>query len=113
MAEDYLRLRAIPLFASLKSDELAFIGSIVKQTTYPANAAIITQGDQGETFYIVASGQVRVVRQNESGAKVAIRLLGQGGILANPACWMASRATQPSRPLSQRRSFTSNKMTLT
>jgi len=78
VAEDYLRLRAIPLFASLKDGELAYIGSIVQQTTYPANEAIITQGDQGETFYIVASGQVRVVRQDESGAKAVIRLLGQG-----------------------------------
>jgi uncharacterized membrane protein YdbT with pleckstrin-like domain len=78
VAEDYLRLRAIPLFASLKNDELAYIRSIVQQTIYPANEAIITQGDQGETFYIIASGQVRVVRQDESGAKATIRLLGQG-----------------------------------
>ena len=78
MAEDYSRLRAIPLFASLKDDDLAYIGSIIQQTTYPANEAIITQGDQGETFYIVASGQVRVVRQDESGVKAVVRLLGQG-----------------------------------
>lgn len=78
MAEDYSHLRAIPLFASLKDDDLAYIGSIIQQTTYPANEAIITQGDQGETFYIVASGQVRVVRQDESGVKAVLRLLGQG-----------------------------------
>lgn len=78
MAEDYSRLRAIPLFASLKDDELAYIGSIAQQTFYPAGVTILTQGYQGETFYIVASGQVRVVRQDESGIRAVIRLLGQG-----------------------------------
>ena len=78
MIEDYSRLKAIPLFASLKDSDLAFVGSILGQTTYPANERIITQGDQGETFYIVATGQVRVVREDESGAKAVIRLMGQG-----------------------------------
>ena len=78
MAEDYSHLRAVPLFASLKNDDLAYIGSIIQQTAYPANEVIITQGDQGETFYIVAFGQVRVVRQDESGVKAVVRLLGQG-----------------------------------
>ena len=78
MSEDYTRLRAVPLFASLKDDDLAYIGSIIGQTVYPANEAIITQGEQGETFYMVASGQVRVVRQDESGVRAVIRLLGQG-----------------------------------
>jgi hypothetical protein len=71
-------LRAIPLFASLKDDELAYIGSIVKQTTYPANEVVITQGEQGETFYIIAAGQVRVRRHDEFGAEAVIRLLGPG-----------------------------------
>jgi membrane protein YdbS with pleckstrin-like domain len=78
VAEDYSRLRAIPLFASLKDDELAYIGSIAQQTFYPADATILTQGYQGETFYIVASGQVRVVHQDESGVRAVSRLLGQG-----------------------------------
>jgi len=78
VSTDFSHLKAIPLFAALKDDELAYIGSIIKQTTYPAAQTIVRQGEQGETFYIVVAGQVRVVRQDETGAKATIRLLGPG-----------------------------------
>lgn len=78
MSTDFSHLKAIPLFATLRDDELAYIGSIIRQTTYPAAQTIVRQGERGETFYIIVSGQVRVVRQDEAGAKATIRLLGPG-----------------------------------
>jgi len=78
VATDSTYLRAIPLFASLKDEELAYIGSIVKQTKYPANEVILRQDEESETFYIIAAGQVRVLRRDETGTEAVIRFLGQG-----------------------------------
>jgi len=78
MAIDYSRLKAIPLFASLRDDELAYINSIFKLVPYPAGQKVVRQGDEGETFYIVDAGQVRVLRKDESGAEAVVRFLGPG-----------------------------------
>jgi membrane protein YdbS with pleckstrin-like domain len=78
VASDLTYLRAIPLFASLKDNELAYIGGIVKQTKYPANEIILRQAEDSETFYILAAGQARVLRRDETGVEAIIRLLGPG-----------------------------------
>ena len=76
MSVDYSRLNAIPLFASLKEEDLAYINSILKLVPYPAGQVVVRQGDEGETFYIIDAGQVRVLRKDESGAEAVVRFLG-------------------------------------
>ena len=85
MTADYSRLKAIPLFASLKEEDLAYISSILKLVPYPAGQKIVWQGDEGETFYIVDTGQVRVIRKDESGAEAVVRFLGPGQFFGETA----------------------------
>jgi len=85
MSVDYSRLNAIPLFASLKEEDLAYISSILKLVPYPAGQKVVCQGDEGETFYIVDTGQVRVIRKDESGAEAVVRFLGPGQFFGETA----------------------------
>ena len=85
MSVDYSRLNAIPLFASLKEEDLAYINSILKLVPYPAGQVVVRQGDEGETFYIIDAGQVRVLRKDESGAEAVVRFLGPGQFFGETA----------------------------
>ena len=85
MSVDYSRLNAIPLFASLKEEDLAYISSILKLVPYPAGQKVVCQGDEGETFYVVDTGQVRVIRKDESGAEAVVRFLGPGQFFGETA----------------------------
>merc|ERR1712232_1293346 len=51
-------LRRMQLFAAMPEGELQNIVDALKMETYPQGAAIITQGEVGDSFYIVYEGEV-------------------------------------------------------
>lgn len=86
MATDYTaRLKTVPLFASLKADDLNYINGIVQQVTYLAGQVIFRQGEEGNTFYIIDTGHVSVCRRDESGAEAIVRFLGPGEFFGETA----------------------------
>jgi uncharacterized membrane protein YdbT with pleckstrin-like domain len=79
MATDYTsRLRAIPLFASLKEAELDYINSIVTSASYSTDQVIFTVGEKSDKLCIINTGLVRVRRRDLSGAETITRFLGPG-----------------------------------
>jgi CRP-like cAMP-binding protein len=79
MATDYTsRLKTIVLFASLKEAELDYINNIVEPVKYSAGSVIFHEGDESTHFYLVETGQVRVLRRDVAGVEVVVRLLGPG-----------------------------------
>ena len=54
-------LRQFPIFANLSSRELDALGSRLLRERFPAGAVVIREGDPGESFYLVASGQAEVI----------------------------------------------------
>ena len=67
------RLRQFPLFAELSSRELCELASKLRHERFPAGTAVIREGDPGDAFYLVDSGQAEVVA---GGHRVEI--LGSG-----------------------------------
>jgi hypothetical protein len=53
-------LQAIPIFASLPAPTLERLASELEAVPAPAGTVVIRQGDHGDRFYIVESGQLRV-----------------------------------------------------
>ena len=64
-------LQNVPLFAGMTPHELMDVAEIAKEVTYPADTAVIREGDIGDYLFIVVNGEVQVHR-----GKVAIRKLG-------------------------------------
>jgi CRP-like cAMP-binding protein len=63
-----LELRALPSFAHLEPDELSAVLEHGGWINVPPGEVIIEQGDEGDAFYAIRSGQVEVF---EDGAHVA------------------------------------------
>ncbi len=80
MAENIVaRLKSTSIFAALSEEDIQRIVPLVGETHFRKGATIVRQGEPGDTFYIVDSGQVVVLRHTEPGApQVVLSYLGPG-----------------------------------
>ncbi len=53
-------LSKVPLFASLSKHELEFVASRADEVDAPAGKFLTTQGEPGDTFYVLLDGEARV-----------------------------------------------------
>lgn len=65
-------LRAVPLFAHLKDDDLERIAQVARERSYPKNSVIVFEDDPGDTLFVVLKGQVKVVLVGEDGREVIL-----------------------------------------
>jgi len=72
---DYIAfLKAIPVLASQDEGSLQTISGSLKEVEYPEGKNVIVEGDEGNNFYIIRSGEVKCTK---GGAEVSARL-GKG-----------------------------------
>jgi len=71
-------LKRIPLFSSLKDDELEAIYklSYIKKCT--KDSIILLENEEGDTLFIIISGKVKVTTFSESGKEVIFSILNEG-----------------------------------
>ena len=68
----------LPEFPDLTSSELAALLERAVMRSYPRNAVIINEGDEGDSVYFVIRGKVKVFLSNDPGREVVIGQLGPG-----------------------------------
>ncbi|KAK0338355.1 hypothetical protein LTR91_005449 [Friedmanniomyces endolithicus] len=60
-------LEEVPLLSSLTPYERSKIADALETTKYPANTAIIREGDVGDKFYILESGEAEAYKRGQQG----------------------------------------------
>ncbi|CAG8065859.1 unnamed protein product [Penicillium salamii] len=60
-------LEEVPLLSSLKPYERSKIADALDTIKYPANSAIIHEGDPGDAFYLLESGEAEATKNGVSG----------------------------------------------
>lgn len=88
-------LKTIPLLESLQPSEIAKISDALEPVTHETDDIIIEQGTSGVYFYMIESGEVRVVQTVQSGEEIELPGLKAGDYfgelaLLNDAPRMAS-----------------------
>ncbi len=71
-------LRQVPFFAALPELHLEQIAASARQKKFPKSAVIMSQGDETDSMYIIASGRIKVVISDEEGKEVILSMLGPG-----------------------------------
>jgi len=61
------RLRSVPIFSSLSPEECQKVASLAQVARYPQGTVLFRQGDPGDKFYVILSGQVRVWARETDG----------------------------------------------
>lgn len=71
-------LAAVPLFETLPRDVLLEVARSVTTVVLPPGAPVYRASDVADRYFVIASGGVRVFRQEEAGAEVTVARRGQG-----------------------------------
>ncbi|MEE8424325.1 MAG: patatin-like phospholipase family protein [Elusimicrobiota bacterium] len=77
-------LKRIPLFQDLKGDDLDKLAALLKPLSLPRDATLFHQGDSADSFYIITSGQVRLITERQ-GKENVIGYLTRGDTLGELA----------------------------
>ncbi len=69
----YLKiLKAIPLFQTLKPEELEIIVQMSRLLRVRAGVEVVSEGDEGASMYVLVSGAARVTRKLRNGKVVPL-----------------------------------------
>ena len=71
-------LETIPLFSGLSEPERRELAVIVRDRTFERGQTIFTEGEEGNGFYVVVAGRVKVYKISPDGKEQILHLLGPG-----------------------------------
>ena len=65
-------LRKVPLFSGLSEADLQAFADLTRERSYPKGSVIVFEDDPGDSLFLVAAGQVKVVLIAEEGREVIL-----------------------------------------
>ena len=71
-------LKAVPFFTQLNEHELDVVRSLATERSYAKTAVVLTEGEMGDSLYMIQSGKVKVVIGDEEGREIILKILGPG-----------------------------------
>jgi CRP-like cAMP-binding protein len=71
-------LGRVPLFASLNPEQIEGIARVARRHRYDRDEVVFFQGDPGDTFHVVLSGQVKVSVSSPEGQEAILVVLNAG-----------------------------------
>ncbi|MCX5896237.1 MAG: Crp/Fnr family transcriptional regulator [Proteobacteria bacterium] len=81
----------IPLFQGLTPEHHTHVASIVVEKVYRRNQVIFSEGDEGNGFYVVISGRVKVFKLSPDGKEQILHILGAGEPFGEVAVFAGER----------------------
>jgi len=78
-------LAASPLFAGLRPAEVAKVAELCRWREVPKGGALFAEGVEAEYFYVVVSGQLKVVKSSAEGREVIIKVMRKGDMVGEAA----------------------------
>src|SRR6188768_1720265 len=75
-----MALKAVPFFTLLSDRELDVIRAVASEKSYPKNAVVLTEGEMGDSLYMIQSGKVKVFIGDEEGREIILKILGPGDL---------------------------------
>lgn len=74
-------LREIPLFSGFSDDELKGLGIAFQQTSFPAGAVLFQEGEAGNRFSLVLSGEVEIIKALGAAEERLLAVMRPGDFL--------------------------------
>ena len=72
-------------FAAIRESLLREVAEQGRITTFPRNAALIHEGERGDTLFVILSGRVKVFSSNREGKEVILDIHGPGETIGEMA----------------------------
>src|SRR5690348_4214259 len=71
-------LKAVPFFTQSPDRELDVVRAVATEKSYPKNAVVLTEGEMGDSLFMIQSGKVKVFIGDEDGREIILKILGPG-----------------------------------
>jgi CRP/FNR family cyclic AMP-dependent transcriptional regulator len=71
-------LKAVPFFSHLTDRELDIVRAAAVEKSFQRNAVVLTEGEIGDSLYMIQSGKVKVVIGDDEGREIILKILGPG-----------------------------------
>jgi CRP/FNR family transcriptional regulator, cyclic AMP receptor protein len=94
-------LDGLDLFTSLSDEEVDSLARKVDTVTWEAGTLVFSEGDPGDSCYVIHSGQVKLVRRLADGQPIALALVGLGGIVGELALFAGGRRSATMQAIEQ------------
>src|SRR5438105_1949849 len=78
VGERTMTLKAVPFFTQLSDRELDVVRAVASEKSYPKNAVVLTEGEMGDSLYMIQSGKVKVFIGDEDGREIILKILNPG-----------------------------------
>ena len=71
-------IKSVPFFTQLTESELEVIRSLSTEKHYPKNAVVLTEGEMGDSLFMIRNGKVKVFIGDQDGKEMILKILGPG-----------------------------------
>lgn len=85
MSDAVETLRRVELFEHLTDEQLALLAAQARELSFRKNAVVMTEGDVGESMYVLTGGLVKVFVGDEDGRELVLYRLGPGAAIGDIA----------------------------
>ncbi len=75
-------LKKVPAFTNLNEADLEKINDITLQRSFRKGSIIFMEGDEGEAFYFIKSGKIKIFKTSPDGRELIFAILSEGGVFA-------------------------------
>jgi CRP-like cAMP-binding protein len=97
---NFADLKTVPFFQELSEDELKKLAQVMEERTFKKGEIIFNEGEEGKALYLLAEGEVEVVKTMKGWYKETLavfkkgRLFGELSFLSGKNHSALARATQ-------------------
>lgn len=78
-------LRPVELFQHLNEEQLSVLAEHSREVQFRKNAILMTEGDAGESMYVIQSGLVKVFVSDDDGKELILYEQGAGAVIGDIA----------------------------
>ncbi len=78
-------LQKSAIFSSLKDDELKSIGELFEILEFDNNETVFHEGDPSDKFYILAEGNVKILKHSVGGKDIILEIMSPGDVFGGVA----------------------------
>lgn len=78
-------LRNVDFFSHLSDEQLSVLAAQTREINFRKNAILMTEGEDGESMYVINSGSVKVYVSDDEGRELVLYQQGRGAVIGDIA----------------------------
>jgi CRP-like cAMP-binding protein len=83
--DDQELLRTVPIFSELSEADIASLARLTSHRTCPKDTVVFFENEEGDSFFIIVDGRIKVTILGDDGREVILSVLGRGDFFGEMA----------------------------